>query len=396
MRRREPFFKRSHQAWYVQLDGKQVRLGEDKKDAWAKYDELMAARHKAARFVTPGLPVPYSLGRLLGEFLESAFKDRSPRTRGFYEEKLAPFINHLGGEFPAAELKPLHVEGWVAAHPHWKKGTVRTVWQAVHCLLRWGEKSGRTPHSSVCDYGKPGASRRTIVISSADYQQIVANIRSAEFRDLVAVAWETGARPQELLKAEVRHFEPSAKRLVFPPEEAKVDKWPRIVYLSDPAAAVIERLAAAHPSGRLFRNQEGRPWTTGSVNCEWVRLRHRMGFAVMKARDLEPGEDAIRVKIATLNPAKREGGVDRPKTPAELREEARLKCRQQTAQTLAPKYCLYHFRHSWLDRMLKAGVDVLTCAILMGHRDPSMIAKTYQHLSQSPDYLLAALRKAAG
>lgn len=52
---------------------------------------------------------------------------------------------------------------------------------------------------------------------------------------------------------------------------------------------------------------------------------------------------------------------------------------------LAPKWCLYHFRHSWLDRMLKVGVDALTCAILLGHRDPSMVAKTYQHLSQSPD-----------
>ena len=66
------------------------------------------------------------------------------------------------------------------------------------------------------------------------------------------------------------------------------------------------------------------------------------------------------------------------------------------AAKLAPKFCLYHFRHSWLDRMLKAGTDALTCAILMGHRDPSMVAKTYQHLAQSGDYLRAALNKAAG
>ena len=66
--------------------------------------------------------------------------------------------------------------------------------------------------------------------------------------------------------------------------------------------------------------------------------------------------------------------------------KAGVKCR---------KHCLYHLRHSWLDRMLKAGTDVLTCAILMGHRDPSQIARTYQHLSQSPDYLRAALNKTA-
>ena len=50
---------------------------------------------------------------------------------------------------------------------------------------------------------------------------------------------------------------------------------------------------------------------------------------------------------------------------------------------------------AWLDRALKAGVDALTAAILMGHRDPSTIAKVYQHLAQSPDYLRNAAKKAA-
>jgi integrase len=210
------------------------------------------------------------------------------------------------------------------------------------------------------------------------------------------VAWEVGARPQELLEAEARHYDSAAKRLVFPQEEAKVEKWPRIVYLSDAAVPIIERLVKAHPAGKLFRNQSGRPWTNSSVNCEWVRLRHRLGFAKMRTQALKPSEDAIATKIKLLKQTKKEGGVERQKTDAELREEAILKCRKKMACGLAPKFCLYHFRHSWLDRMLKKGVDVLTCAILLGHRDPSMIARTYQHLSQSPDYLRAALNKAAG
>ena len=93
----------------------------------------MAARKKAARFVTPGVAFPYSLGRLYAEFLRSAFQDRSDNTRGFYREKFDPLVRQLGEEFPAAELKPLHVEGWVALHLHWKKGTIRTVWQTVQC-----------------------------------------------------------------------------------------------------------------------------------------------------------------------------------------------------------------------------------------------------------------------
>jgi integrase len=391
---RKPFFKQSHAAWYVQLDGKQIRLAESEAEAFERYHELMAARKKAARFVTPGVSLPYSLGRLYAEFLASAFKDRSDNTRGFYAEKLAPFVAHLGDEFPVEELKPLHVEGWVTLHPKWKKGTVRTVWQAVQRLLRWGEKTGRTPHSLVCDYQKPGATRRTVVISPDTYRTVILpNIRSAAFRDLVAVAWEVGARPQEFLKAEARHYDAAGKRIVLPPEEAKVDKWPRVIYLTDAAANIVERLAALHPAGKLFRNASGGAWTNSSVNCEWVRLRHRLGFARMKADGVEPTEGEIAAKVLTLRP-RRAGG--REKTPQELREEARLKLRQKMASTLAPKFCLYHFRHSWLDRMLKAGTDALTCAILMGHRDPSMVAKTYQHLAQSGDYLRAALNRAAG
>ena len=54
------------------------------------------------------------------------------------------------------------------------------------------------------------------------------------------------------------------------------------------------------------------------------------------------------------------------------------------------------FRHSFCHRLLKSGVDALTVSVLMGHADPSMIAKVYSHLSQAPQYLRDALRKAAG
>src|SRR5438045_2576293 len=38
----KPFFKKSHQAWYVQLDGRQVRLGPDEAEAHRRYHALVA------------------------------------------------------------------------------------------------------------------------------------------------------------------------------------------------------------------------------------------------------------------------------------------------------------------------------------------------------------------
>ncbi len=44
----KPFFKKSHRCWYVELDGKQVRLGPDEAAAHKRYHELMAEGPKAA------------------------------------------------------------------------------------------------------------------------------------------------------------------------------------------------------------------------------------------------------------------------------------------------------------------------------------------------------------
>jgi len=49
----------------------------------------------------------------------------------------------------------------------------------------------------------------------------------------------------------------------------------------------------------------------------------------------------------------------------------------------------------WATNALKRGLDSLTVAILMGHQDPSMLAKVYQHLSHNPEHLLDQARRAA-
>jgi integrase len=50
--------------------------------------------------------------------------------------------------------------------------------------------------------------------------------------------------------------------------------------------------------------------------------------------------------------------------------------------------CAYTLRHSFATRMLKAGVDSVKLGILMGHKDPSMVAKIYQHLAEDDGYML--------
>jgi integrase len=140
------------------------------------------------------------------------------------------------------------------------------------------------------------------------------------------------------LRVEARHVDRANARWVFPASEAKGGKLPRVVYLTPRAVEITQRLMAAHPRGALFRNTDGRPWTPDAANCRFQTLRVKVGV----------------------------------------------------------KYSLYALRHSWMNRLLLGGVDALTVAILAGHADTSTLARTYQHLSQSPTFLLEQARKAVG
>jgi site-specific recombinase XerD len=94
---------------------------------------------------------------------------------------------------------------------------------------------------------------------------------------------------------------------------------------------------ATNSTGPLFRNSRGRPWKAWAINCRFNRLQPILGR----------------------------------------------------------KYCLYLFRHSFATRMLQAGVDALTVAILLGHANPAMLCVTYQHLAHNPQFLLDQARRAS-
>ena len=239
----------------------------------------------------------------------------------------------------------------------------------------------------------PGADRRETLISLEDYERLLPLIRDETFRDLVVATWDTGCRPQESLRLESRHVDLARQRWVFPKTESKGKRQPRIVYLSAAAVEITRRRMALFPTGPLFRNSEGRPWTTAAVNCQFDRLRIRLmrGSGLL---DLEALAVEINQLVPKLLPHRTVEGVDVPKTPKHLKDEARRKVLARRANSLIPRYSLYALRHAWATRALQSGLDGLTVAILMGHSDPSTLARVYQHLAHQPEHLLQQARKA--
>jgi integrase len=385
----KPFFRTSRRLWYVQLDGKQINLGPDRDEAFRRYHELMARPKPAVRRCGSGDLVAV----LCDAFLDWVQKHRSPATFKWYQDRLQQFVLHHP-ELRIAELKPFHVQEWVDTHPEHAAATKRNNIRAVKRCLAWALQLGYVDANPIAHLQAPSAGRREMVVEPEKFTMLLSFVGDEAFRDLLIVTYETGCRPQESTRVEARHVDLARSRWVFSTTESKTKSMPRVVYLSEAAAAITAKLMVKRPNGRLFLNSGGRPWKKDALSCAFDRLQVRMGKAQMKLRGVAVDERQVTTYAATLSKHKSEKGFIRPKSRAELLCEARRKLTQRKSREFAPRYSLYALRHSWATNALLRGVDSLTVAILMGHRDPSTLARVYQHLSHRPDHLLAEARRA--
>lgn len=379
----KPFFRKPRGLWYVQIDGKQYNLGPDETQALERYHDLMRNRPREKADVSLALGV-------VDAFLQWAKDNKAPRTYEWYQRHLQTFAKSVPTLLSVGQLKKHHLTACLAEQKALGSTTKNGLCRAVCRAFQWAENEEIILRSPFRRVEKPKSIRRNIVISPAEYEFILSRFPSADIRDLLMTAWETGARPQEITAVEARHFDAANARWVFPPEESKGKRFPRIVYLNAKALEITKRLVALHPQGQLFRNSEGEPWNRHSVACVFGRLQIIIGYQRMKEKG-----------IAVEKPPrfKRHAFTDKKALATARKEQGKklYECRKaanKMARKHGTKYSLYHFRHSWCQRAIQSGLDPLTVAVLMGHSDPSTIAKVYQHLALDPDFLRNAVKKA--
>ena len=332
----KPFFRPARNLWYVQLDGRQFNLGADQATAFKNYHGLMQQRAEAK----PEQPITVPGSErlvvvIVDDFLEWCEKNRSVATYEWYKWRLEHFCQAIASTLTVDQLKPHHVQKWVDEYP---AGSRRSLIRTVKRAMNWREQQGQIERSPLVHMRKPPEGKREQVVTAEQYKALLGNTQDEAFRDLLTVAWETGCRPQELLKIESRHLDLTGSRWIFTASESKGKKIPRVVYLTPKAVEISRRLAKQYPQGVLFRRKCGQPWTRLAIDGRFRHARSKVGA----------------------------------------------------------KICLYTFRHTWITRMLIKGVDAFTVATLAGHRDPSMLAKHYAHLCQAPDYLAQQVMRAAG
>lgn len=271
---------------------------------------------------------------VIDEYLEWCQRNRAAETYRWYLDRLQSFCKSIDPGLRVADLKPFHVQKWVDGNTDWAKGSQRNAIASVKRVFRWAEEQGYIERSPIAFMKKPTCGKKEVVIPEEHYKEMLEATRDSEFKDLLTVTWLTGCRPQESLRVMAKHVDQANQRWLIPITPGKPDN--RVVYMTDEAMEITTRLAKKHPTGPLFRNTDGVKWTTDAVNCRFHRWVEKFGV----------------------------------------------------------RYSLYAMRHTWITRMLESGVDSLTVAFLAGHRDPSMLAKRYAHLSLNPKHLLEQAKRA--
>lgn len=326
-------WKRKGRGWFVTLGGKQISLGNDKKEAYDRFYELMARLPEKPSTEEEDVLVV----SLFDDFLEWNRKNRAIATYESYRQKLQSLSDALPDGVTAKSLKPFHVQRWLDGHPNWSSTSANTHVTAVQRAFNWAIKMGLASSNPIAHFEKPPRESRDEVISVDEYKKLMKSIRDKEFRDLLTIHWESGCRPQESLRVEAKYVDLENARWVFPVKKSKGKKKPRIVYLNETALEITKRYMDAASEGPIFRNTVGTPWTKDAIGCRFDRLQKWLGR----------------------------------------------------------RFCLYLFRHSFATRMLESGLDALTVALLLGHSNPAMLSTTYQHLSHNPAHMLEQLKRAS-
>jgi integrase len=385
----KPFFKQARGVWYVEINRRQHNLGPDKDEAFRQYHELMAAPPKRVPATTRRGDLVLTV---IESFLDWCQKNRAPATYNWYRDRLEQFARKYP-TLTTSEIRPYHVQEWIDALEGVTSGTKRNYCRTIKRAMRWAKRLGYIDHNPIEDMEQPKAGKRELVLSQEEFDGVLERVSDRYFRDLLITTWETGCRPQESLRVEARHVDLAHNRWVFPASESK-GGIPRIVYLTDRAAEITRRLALQNPEGKLFRNSVGNAWSTEAVNCAFTWLQTKMGAEVVKQRGETVLECEIKTFSKTLAPTCTVRGKTVKKSENDKYLEARTKLRYRLARRFAPKYSLYALRHSWATHALERGIDSVTVAVLMGHRDPSTLARVYQHLTHNPVYLREQAKRA--
>jgi integrase len=244
-----PYYKKSHKAWYVKHQGKLIRLGADESGAREAYRKLTSGQY------------------LFGELAVKFLSQKTDATYDYYAKTLLSFSDRK-----VADLKPYHVTEWLDTFDNPSPTYRHNLMQSIKTCLKWSKDQGYITENPLETMKVPAATSRgdEAYLTPEQWTKLINSVEG-DLRDILTFLHETGARPKEARQLQACHLQ--GQCAILTKEESKGKREPRVIHLSDEALGIVRRLAFKYPKGPIFRNRE-LAWTSRQLaeKCSSLRL----------------------------------------------------------------------------------------------------------------------------
>lgn len=313
--------RKGRDGWWTTIGGRQVCLGDDHAQAERELHRLKGS-------AVPLPPTRATVAGLVDQYLEWVEPRVKPGTYDRYRGYLQSWVTGAG-QVAVAGLTVDHVYRWLGANA-WGQSSQWLALSILRLWAAWCDDRGYSVSVVVRKAKKPKMRRRDAPAPGA-LEATIGAVVMPDFADFAAVLLDVGCRPGELASLEAAGIDWERATAWVSGKTGR-----RLVGLTVAALAILRRHATRHPTGAVFRNSRGEPWTSKAIGAQFRRSRVRAGV----------------------------GGV-----------------------------VAYHTRHAFWGRAHKAGLSDIVVAKQMGHSDLSMLAKHYADVE--PEMLRDAAEKAS-
>jgi integrase len=265
MQARKPWYRASKDAWYVEIDGKQIRLAAgkaNKAQAETAFYRLMAGSTLPTNLnASPAMLT----ATLCDMFLDQSQVNNKDSTYQWHKYFLARFVK-VCGQLPATTIKPFHITRWIDSNRGWT-GAKRSAIAIVQRVFSWAKSEGLLAENALAGIKKPPIRRRERIVSAAD----------KAFRDFLFALQHTGCRPSEIAKVTAANVDLNLGLWIFQEHKtsAKTGR-PRVIYLTPELLELTKQLVAENPQGPIFRNRLGKAFSKNAIRCRFRRIRDRL------------------------------------------------------------------------------------------------------------------------
>jgi integrase len=299
-RRNLGYFYRKGRGWFTSADEKLCDSdGNHLRDPNEHEAAVLAyARYCTAQAASLPTPVDDSLvADVCGRYLEHARRVGAEQTYRMRADILFDFCSgfparfrdrpdqatpsyriHQGyGNHRWNQLRKIDVEDWLSAHPRWK--STRAAVQAVRRAFNYCLEQGVITSNPVkgLKATRPG---KRVTYFTPEVEEALYGFAKPAIALAIKVCIHTGTRPMcEFGRVEARHVQIDEKGNMvwwFSPKEAKVRNKPRVVRIPRCIVPLVEDAMKKHPTGKLFRDHHGRPWTNRTLRDAFTKLRQRL------------------------------------------------------------------------------------------------------------------------